>query len=46
MVISKVTKLNELKMADITTGQIGSLQMNDEMMEKLEISVELRKWFP
>ncbi len=35
MVISKVTKLNELRMADITAGQIGSLQMNDEMMEKI-----------
>lgn len=35
MVISKVTKLNELRMADITSGQIGSLQMNDEMMEKI-----------
>lgn len=35
MVISRVTKLNELRMADITSGQIGSLQMNDEMMEKI-----------
>ena len=36
MVISKVTKLNELRMADITAGQIGSLQMNEEMMKKIQ----------
>ena len=35
MVISKVTKLNELRMADITAGQLGTLQMNDEMMDKI-----------
>ena len=35
MVISKVTKLNELRMADITPGQVGSLEMNDEMREKI-----------
>jgi len=35
MVISKVTKLNELRMADITAGQLGTLQMNNEMMDKI-----------
>jgi ABC-type antimicrobial peptide transport system permease subunit len=35
MVISKVTKLNELRMADITAGQLGTLEMNDEMMDKI-----------
>ncbi len=35
MVISKVTKLNELRMADITAGQLGTLQMNDEMRDKI-----------
>lgn len=35
MVISKVTKLNELKMADITSGQVGNLQMNEESRNKI-----------
>ncbi len=35
LVITKVAKLDELKMADVTLGKASSIKLNDETMEKI-----------
>jgi len=46
MVISKVARLDELKMADVTMGKAGTARMNEEMVEKIKTFSGVKEVIP